>query len=204
MFNLTVGNWWQEAHRRRVTIRPSGWNCDPKTQFRWIGPGLGLNHRLRSLDFLEEVGMDKGEVISPFLTLLLRYRPMEGQREAIMRVVDMLAAPAMRTIPRLRRLPRDSNGGRGSPADSLRGLREPASVDRGIRCQHHQYLCPSWRQDRISEVLTGFCFARSRRSSAQSTAMSLRASVSLAESDRWTAAPSFLSWPVMSKPSLLS
>ena len=40
---------------------------------------------------------------------------------------------------------------------------EPSTCDRGIHHERHQLLCPSWRQAKISFVVTGFCLARSRR-----------------------------------------
>lgn len=40
---------------------------------------------------------------------------------------------------------------------------EPSTCDRGIHHERHQELCLSWRQAKISFVVTGFCLARSRR-----------------------------------------
>ena len=69
----------------------------------------------------------------------------------------------------------EGRGGKGAPSPR---------PERETRHERRQPSCPSWRQERISDVVTAFCFARSRRSSAQSAAMYSPGSALADASDR--------------------
>ena len=59
-----------------------------------------------------------------------------------------------------------------SSARSASAACSSGSSSRGTRNERRQCACPSWRQDRISSVVTAFCFARSLRRVAHSAACS--------------------------------